>query len=596
MWKPIIGTGIFEGIFYDLVGYYEYRFNRDIGREVKYEKVSDYQTIDPIYDKIYLPKYIRYLMLLPITSRLSEIRQLAHTYLFLPGASHSRLEHSIGVMYRSTKILKKLKREYKLKIEQNDELIIQIASLLHDLGHPAWGHALDGITGYVVDLLKELKFFHLFSPKKLDIAITIYLLLENEQIKRALETCYYREKANDQQLHTPEKFIKFIAQIIAEEEFPLFSDLSDKDILRRAHLLTTIIGQYEKRGGVNTDRLDWMIRDSHHAGILKKLSDEQQEQFIQFMQQNKNDTFQIKCHNGEYLDIDQDFRKLMDSLRKKIYKIVYEGLERSLIDSLLTRLAYTVIDIISQVGDQIASYSTKIKAVMGYLLMQDFLMKEYTNRILSIAKGYSHLLMGDDKYREFVNKSANLIDFFDYLPCIIDVLENNVQRIHNPKINMSFDCVNLDVYDKTILIVSSQTLSEILKRVLQNTKMKKEVALTNIYNLISASRSDIYLTLDIPLLEYNIQKDINEHIHNLNCHVLANYYFFRRIDSDFRDIKTLNDLYRYLEGKDMEKTPYLFIIFDRALESDEERNKVTEIIFNQIFMYFLPIFHQIDSK
>lgn len=160
---------IFSPFFYDLVGLYEINFNRDPKHLVDYDKVPNSSEILPIYGESALPKYALYLAQLPIVNRLSEIKQLAYTYILFPGATHTRYEHSRGVMYKGLILLDKsrelLKKECQITLTEDDELIVGISGLLHDLGHSAWGHALDGISGYVVELLEEISYY-LFSPKK----------------------------------------------------------------------------------------------------------------------------------------------------------------------------------------------------------------------------------------------------------------------------------------------------------------------------------------------------------------------------------------------------------------------------------------------
>jgi HD superfamily phosphohydrolase len=219
-WSDIYNT--FGSLFYDLIGFYELQFNRDPTRMVEYDKIQPSSEVLPIYGESALPRYAMYLCQLPLVNRLTEIKQLAYTCVLFPGATHTRYEHSRGVMHKGASLLYKIKKGSKKKnrgitVTNDDKVVLDIAALLHDLGHPAWGHALDGITGYVVQLFREIDLY-LFSPRKLDITITLYLLLENAQLRKALSICS-REVKNKK---LRELFDKVIAQIIMEEEWPLF--------------------------------------------------------------------------------------------------------------------------------------------------------------------------------------------------------------------------------------------------------------------------------------------------------------------------------------------------------------------------------------
>ncbi|MEW5954975.1 MAG: HD domain-containing protein [Candidatus Micrarchaeota archaeon] len=70
--------------------------------------------------------------------RLGSVKQLETVESgFYPGASHTRLAHSLGVLHLTGRIAKRL----KLPKKQQQEL--RIAALLHDAGHPAFSHGLE---------------------------------------------------------------------------------------------------------------------------------------------------------------------------------------------------------------------------------------------------------------------------------------------------------------------------------------------------------------------------------------------------------------------------------------------------------------------
>jgi len=74
----------------------------------------------------------------PLFNRLNYVKQLETVSGgFYPGATHSRLAHSLGTLHLAGRIVKRL----KLPPKQQQE--IRIAALLHDVGHTAFGHALE---------------------------------------------------------------------------------------------------------------------------------------------------------------------------------------------------------------------------------------------------------------------------------------------------------------------------------------------------------------------------------------------------------------------------------------------------------------------
>ncbi len=95
----------------------------------------------------------------PLVRRLRYIKQLALTELIYPGATHSRFEHSLGVMEMATRIfdclaskegrmmeavfgeLPELKDETMAKARQ----VCRLAGLLHDIGHCCFSHAAEKV-------------------------------------------------------------------------------------------------------------------------------------------------------------------------------------------------------------------------------------------------------------------------------------------------------------------------------------------------------------------------------------------------------------------------------------------------------------------
>ena len=83
--------------------------------------------------------------------RLRYIHQMAVAYLVYPGATHSRFEHSLGVMELVTRIYNTLIEgrnqvvDLKKKKEELDywRLILRLAALCHDMGHLPFSHTAE---------------------------------------------------------------------------------------------------------------------------------------------------------------------------------------------------------------------------------------------------------------------------------------------------------------------------------------------------------------------------------------------------------------------------------------------------------------------
>lgn len=80
--------------------------------------------------------------------RLRNIKQLGLTYLAFPTTEHSRLMHSVGVYYLVTQLLDVLETKTGQAFEVKERLALQIACLLHDLGHGPFSHTSEEFFGF----------------------------------------------------------------------------------------------------------------------------------------------------------------------------------------------------------------------------------------------------------------------------------------------------------------------------------------------------------------------------------------------------------------------------------------------------------------
>lgn len=312
-------------LIYELLSIYEYRYARPI--PITYDTVPDKTTVTlPLYGAIELNKPTLYLMSLPIVERLSRIKQLALTELIYIGATHTRLEHSIGVAHLM-KVLCTLisylsKRQgIEFQVTNFDEVTLSIIGLLHDIGHPGWGHALDGIVGNVVSKLIELGIIArnpLFAPKKLDMAIAQYLLENNDQMKIAIEHIGKREiqKECPELKVEPTTYRQLIAVVIAEEKrWEFFKELHREAIEKpklkaRILLYTDLLAE-----PINCDRLDWIIRDELHA-MLSTILPEDQKQKLNEIKATINKLIEIAEEVSKRAQLKEDKVKTVEQILK----------------------------------------------------------------------------------------------------------------------------------------------------------------------------------------------------------------------------------------------------------------------------------------
>ena len=133
---------------------------------------------DPVYGFITLPDPLVFdLIEHPWFQRLRRIRQLGLGHMVYPGALHTRFHHALGAMHLTMQAVDTLRSKGQ-EITDEEALAVEIAILLHDIGHSPFSHALEnslvtGISHEAVSLLFMEKLNVQFGGK-LDTAIRIF--------------------------------------------------------------------------------------------------------------------------------------------------------------------------------------------------------------------------------------------------------------------------------------------------------------------------------------------------------------------------------------------------------------------------------------
>jgi hypothetical protein len=100
------------------------------------------KIFDPVHGFIKLDEIEALLVDSHVFQRLHYIHQLGITYLVYPGATHSRFEHSLGVMEVATQIYDQISTKQIESEEESDywRQIVRLSALCHDLGHLPFSH------------------------------------------------------------------------------------------------------------------------------------------------------------------------------------------------------------------------------------------------------------------------------------------------------------------------------------------------------------------------------------------------------------------------------------------------------------------------
>lgn len=105
------------------------------------------KVYDPVHGFIYLSSLEKDLIDSYGFQRLHYLHQLGVSYLVYPGASHTRFEHSLGVMHVASQIFDKITQKFKPTLDSKLltywRQVIRFAALCHDLGHLPFSHTAE---------------------------------------------------------------------------------------------------------------------------------------------------------------------------------------------------------------------------------------------------------------------------------------------------------------------------------------------------------------------------------------------------------------------------------------------------------------------
>ncbi len=133
---------------------------------------------DPIYGFISINHEILFDCIShPYFQRLRRIKQLGMSHLVYPGAQHTRFQHALGATHLMGRAVETL-RSKGVEINQDEEIAVQLAILLHDIGHGPFSHSLEssiltGVSHEAISLKIMEELNHNFGGQ-LHLAIEIF--------------------------------------------------------------------------------------------------------------------------------------------------------------------------------------------------------------------------------------------------------------------------------------------------------------------------------------------------------------------------------------------------------------------------------------
>lgn len=175
---------------------------------------------DPIHDLIRIEnKLILKVLDSAPMQRLRNIRQLGFASKVYPGAEHSRFTHSLGVYHLTIRLLDQLEIEHPYH-----RLVLQLAALMHDIGHGPFSHLFEAV-------LKDVGYTKKIKHEKWSVDI----ITKHSEITEILRPVSPHLQ-ND------------VKEVILNNYNPRY-------------LCSIVSSQFD------ADRLDYMLRDSYMTGV-----------------------------------------------------------------------------------------------------------------------------------------------------------------------------------------------------------------------------------------------------------------------------------------------------------------------------------------
>ncbi|MCX7805249.1 MAG: HD domain-containing protein [Planctomycetota bacterium] len=199
----------------------------------------------PVHGFIELDDWERDIINTPEFQRLRRIRQLGLTDYIYPGATHTRFEHSLGAMHVASRMYESIAARYPDVLKKTygyneaglkrDFKLVRLTALLHDIGHAPLSHSTESL---MPDIKPGEKARHE------DYSASVI----RHRLKDVIED-HYLNKTN--------------YKISAEDVASMLDGTASKGKGKESRKLWVELLD----GQMDADRMDYLLRDSLHAGV-----------------------------------------------------------------------------------------------------------------------------------------------------------------------------------------------------------------------------------------------------------------------------------------------------------------------------------------
>ena len=183
---------------------------------------------DEIHRDILVPAHHAKIIDTPEFQRLRSIQQLSTCEYVFPAATHNRFAHSLGAYHLAGRFIHHLETAHPGIISDGDAELVQLAALLHDIGHPHYSHLLETPRVYATFASHESWGRRMLESNETAIGIVVEEVLGKQRLQRLFAIMDGSDEFEG--IAIP----KFLKEIVSSQ--------------------------------VDVDRMDYMIRDQANTG------------------------------------------------------------------------------------------------------------------------------------------------------------------------------------------------------------------------------------------------------------------------------------------------------------------------------------------
>jgi HD superfamily phosphohydrolase len=219
---------------------------------------------DPVHNRVWLTAQELEVVDTPAFQRLRRVSQLGLADFVFPGATRTRFSHSLGALYVMGELLKADRGEIAnhLRSYDIDWRALRFAALLHDVGHLPFSHPMERVY-------QHLEYEHAAAFDLPD--------APNALLDRAAASSSAEGASEDKIPASHEALAQYVLDNDAAVRKPLLAISPEMptlvgQLIRGLPTLTAVATALIS-SDLDADRLDFVLRDSHSAGLVYGLVD-----------------------------------------------------------------------------------------------------------------------------------------------------------------------------------------------------------------------------------------------------------------------------------------------------------------------------------